>query len=393
MRKHKVVLAAAATAGVAMLAAACSSSSGGGGTASSGSSEPIRIAFMSILSGPNYVKGAENGFTMAIDEINAAGGVNGRKLEWKGFDVDITVQGAVNATNLALQYKPDLFVGYGITAGLKASVPALNNLGVPVIHTTLASLGSPDQLGSQLTFRLSANTSQYAEASTKYLFDTKGVKSMLMANTETAAPVEGAKFVLEDATQAGVKTEHRSIAPTATDVTEPIIAAKSMNADAIWSWGFATTDALFIKGAAQNAYNGQIMTFSAGTAARAGLIPANLLTDKISQVAACAPLQSSTDQAKKYVAAYQTKFGTAVTDSVQSSLYDAVYIFKAAVEKAGSTDPAKVAAALAQTDYQGVCGPEKADQHHNLMHTVYILNFAGGTPQLAKQYDDLASPF
>jgi len=390
MRKPIVALTVGA---VALLAAACSSSSGGSGSSGGANAAPIRIAYMSILSGANYVKGAENAFTMAIDEINAAGGINGRKLEYKGFDVDITVQGGVNATNLALQYNPDVFMGYGITAGLKASIPALNSAGKPVIHTTLASLGSPEQLGSQLTFRLSANTSQYAEAADKYLFEVRGVKSLLMANTETAAPVEGAKYVLEDAAGAGVKTEHRSIAPTATDVTEPVIAAKSMGAGAIWSWGFATTDALFIKGAAQNGFSGDIMTFSAGTAVRAGLVPANLLTDKISQVSSCAPIQSTSDTAKKFVAAYKAKYGTDVTDSVQSNMYDAVYIFKEAVQKAGGTDPTKVADALKQTDHQGVCGPEKADDHHNLMHTVYILQFPGGVATQAKEYDDLASPF
>jgi branched-chain amino acid transport system substrate-binding protein len=389
MRKLKVVVVAGV---VGLLAAACSSGSGGD-TGASGSSDPIKIAYMSILSGPNYVKGAENGLVLAIDEINAAGGIDGRKVEYKGFDVDITVQGGVNATNLALQYEPDVFFGYGITAGLKASVPALNSYGYPVIHTTLSSLGSPEELGTELSFRLSTDTAQYADASMQYLVGEKGVKAMLMANTESSAPVEGAKYVLESAAKAGVKTVHRSIAPTATDVTEPVIAAKSMPADAIWSWGFATTDAMFIKTSAQNGYTGQIMTFSAGTAVRANLVPADLLTDKIEMVSSCAPLQSTSDTAKKYAAAYKAKFGSDVTDSVQSNMYDAAYVFKSAVEKAGGTDPDKVIDALKQIDQEGVCGPIKTDEHRNMLHTVYILNFPGGNATLAKQYDDVVSPF
>jgi len=50
-----------------------------------------------------------------------------------------------------------------------------------------------------------------------------------------------------------------------------------------------------------------------------------------------------------------------------SPAYDAVYILAAAIEKAGSFDPDKVAAALAATDYPGAIGRIKFDAGHQLI--------------------------
>jgi branched-chain amino acid transport system substrate-binding protein len=44
---------------------------------------PIRIGFFGDLSGPtfNFGQSAKNGMLMAVDQINLAGGINGRKLD------------------------------------------------------------------------------------------------------------------------------------------------------------------------------------------------------------------------------------------------------------------------------------------------------------------------
>jgi branched-chain amino acid transport system substrate-binding protein len=400
---HKRSIAiAAGVAAIALLAAGCSSSKGsgsgsgsssaaGGSTVASASGTPIRIAVMGILSGANAVKGYDNAFKMGVDEINASGGILGHPIEYKEFDTDITPQGAVNATNLAIDYKPSVIFGYGVSAGLKASVPAINAAGIPVIHGTLASLTSPDSLGSKLTFRLEPTTAQFAAAADKYLFTTQGVKSMVEINTQDSAPTEGATYIAADAKAAGVSLTQRAVSPTVTDLTEPVLAAKGK--DAIWEWGYATTDALLVKTAAANGYTGQIMTFSAGAAARTGLLPVNLLSDKIHAVAACAPYASTDAAATKFDAAYKAKYSADPDDTTNAQLYDSLYLFKNAAIAAKSTDPAAIATQLSSVDYKGVCGEEKSDANHNLMHSVPILSFPGGKPTQVVLQDNLTSPF
>lgn len=402
----------AAVAGAAVLVTSCSSSKNsttsptsspsgsvspsGSGSASTNASSgpPIKIAYMSILSGAFATPGSDNGFKLAVDEINASGGIMGRQIEYKEFNTDITPQGAVTATQLALQYHPDMVIGYGVSAGLKASSAALNSAGVIVIDNTLDQLTSPSSLGSQLTFRMSLTTAQFASGADRYLFQQENVKKMMVVNTSDAAPTDGANSILADAKNAGVQTQHQSVSPTATDLTAPALAAKSMGADAVWEWGYPTTDGLFIKTAAANGYSGDIMTFSAGAAAAAGLIPKSLLTNKIFSVPVnCAPEVLTTPAAQKYDSAYKAKYGAPPSSAIANEDYDAVNLYAAAVEQAKSFDAKAVAGALSGLDFQGVCGEEKSDSNHNLEHSLTLVNFPNGQESLAQLVTNIVSPY
>ncbi|MEU4244535.1 branched-chain amino acid ABC transporter substrate-binding protein [Actinoplanes sp. NPDC026619] len=373
----------------ALLLTACGQSGGSGGEVAAGA--PIRIAYMDILQGPNATEGGDRGLQLAVEEINAAGGINGHKLEVKSYNTDITPQGAATATNLALKDKPTIMIGFGVSAGLKASINAINQAGIPVLHKTLASITSPESLNSKLTFRIGPTTDMYAKAGDSHLFDTYSAKKVLVVHTSDAAPTEGAASIKKDAEAAGVQVIERSVPPTVTDLTEAVLAAKDV--DAVWEWGYATTDALFVKQMQQNGVTKPINTFSVHSAARSGLIPQSLLSDKISYVSACGADALQTPEAVKFRAAFAKKYGAGATEPFQPSYYDAVYLLKAAVEKAASTEPAKVATALETIEYTGVCGTFKSDAEHNMLHNVPVVNFPGGQPALTKNYDALESAF
>jgi branched-chain amino acid transport system substrate-binding protein len=67
----------------------------------------------------------------------------------------------------------------------------------------------------------------------------------------------------------------------------------------------------------------------------------------------------------EFLAKFKKKFGELPeAPAVNSSAYDAVYILKAAIEKAGSLDPDKIVAALEKTDYKGVSGRIKFNDKH-----------------------------
>ena len=67
----------------------------------------------------------------------------------------------------------------------------------------------------------------------------------------------------------------------------------------------------------------------------------------------------------EFLAKYKKKFGELPeAPAVNSSAYDAVYILKAAIEKAGSLDPDKIVASLEKTDYKGASGRIKFNDKH-----------------------------
>jgi branched-chain amino acid transport system substrate-binding protein len=349
---------------------------------------------MGIFSGAYSVPGGDDGFKLAVDQINASGGILGRKVEFKEFNTDITPEGASSATALALQYHPDLVVGYGVSTGLAAAAAALDRAGALVIDNTLDASTSPKALGSQLYFRMSVTDPQFAIGADEYLFQDLGVTKMMVVNTNDAAPSHGGALIVGDAAAHGVQTMHASVSPEVTDLTAEVLAAKAFGAQAIWEWGYPTTDGLLIKQAAANGYDGYIVTFSAEFAAVAGLIPTSLLTHKIFALSGeGAPQVSDSSASRAYRSAFVAKFDSSPSTAISNCNYDALYMYRQAVTDAGSTNPRSVAAALRNEDYRGVCGEERSDSNQDLLHSLDLLTFPGGKETLAGTVTDLSSPF
>jgi branched-chain amino acid transport system substrate-binding protein len=386
--KNSPVHLVATSAAVALVLAACAP---GGGSATGTSDGPIRIAYLNILSGPQAIQGQAYPLELATKEINDAGGINGRQIEFKAFDTGITPEGATKATSLALEYQPMAVIGYSVSSGLKASVPSLRAAGIPVLHDTLSSLTSAQSLGYDRAFRMTPTTTQLAEAANRYLIDELHVKSLLMLHTQDAGPSEGAEKVVASAQRAGARIVERAVPPSVTDLTEPILAARGL--DAVWVWGYATTNALAIKQAAQNSVRLPIMTVGLEIAINNRLLPDNPATKDIYSVSRCGAPVRGTPKPKEFVADFTAAYGSTPGDSYIPNSYDGMYLLKAAIEKARSTDGAKVAEALKTVTLDGACGTVKADANNNMYHDVAVTSWVGAKSALAELVENLHTDF
>jgi len=145
------------------------------GSAAVSAEQPIRFGFVYIMSGPfaTYGEFAKQGAEMAIDEINQAGGINGRQLE--GFFEDSTGKPDVALRvirKLVYQDKVDCLVGLDSSGVAKSVVPAIPNLQTPLIITHAAT---PDVTGSvcnKWVFRISLNLAQNVKAAALLAADT-----------------------------------------------------------------------------------------------------------------------------------------------------------------------------------------------------------------------------
>jgi urea transport system substrate-binding protein len=77
---------------------------------------------------------------------------------------------------------------------------------------------------------------------------------------------------------------------------------------------------------------------------------------------------------KKFLAAMEKKFGAGLKTPNDLSVpqYDAIYLYKAAVEKAGSTDPEDVVKALPQVSFTGPRGTIQMNKQHHTPLTMYL---------------------
>jgi branched-chain amino acid transport system substrate-binding protein len=109
------------------------------GCQSSKSSKPIRVGVLSNLTGDKANIGVHevNGIKMAIDELNAKGGVLGRKLEMFTGDARGNPTDGVNACRrLISENKVDFIIGSGQSGTNIACTPLANDAKIPLIGTT-----------------------------------------------------------------------------------------------------------------------------------------------------------------------------------------------------------------------------------------------------------------
>jgi branched-chain amino acid transport system substrate-binding protein len=127
-----------------------SSSSTGSSTSAAGATantSPYTIACTFPLTGALASDGEQmkNGVTLAADEINAAGGINGRKIQLKILDMDVVDGAKIKAgIQQAISLKPDaLYHGYIIN--WPEMMDLVGNSGIPCLNAS-TSIGQVQQI-------------------------------------------------------------------------------------------------------------------------------------------------------------------------------------------------------------------------------------------------------
>ena len=136
-------------------------------------SEPIRIGFLPALTGPSSSTGVaiNRGTLLAVDEINAAGGINGRKIELIVRDTQSDPTKAVNAVaELTSRQKVNVVWGPLNSGEALAATPLIARNNLPQIDPCwVDSLTDPTKY--PLAFRNAPTNQQVGGAATHYIVD------------------------------------------------------------------------------------------------------------------------------------------------------------------------------------------------------------------------------
>ena len=143
---------------------------------------PIRIGFASAMSGPAAItgEGVKWGATLAVDEINAKGGVMGRKIEAYFADNKAQPGEAVSAVRkLADVDKVDVIIGQTHSGACLGAMPVVKEIGVPMVieacsHPQIRALSGKG--GNEWTYRVALDDEIMAHTFARYMAK-KGVKS------------------------------------------------------------------------------------------------------------------------------------------------------------------------------------------------------------------------
>ena len=144
------------------------------------SDSEIIIGCMADLSGVTAVQGVNNadGMRMAFDEVNAKGGVHGRKIRFIVEDMEYTVPKAVQAMNKLLNRDNIFFgLGNGGTPMNDAVMPAMFEKNVPNLFPTTCARSMYEPF-NRLKFGQFSSYYDQMRAGVKHFATTKGVKTV-----------------------------------------------------------------------------------------------------------------------------------------------------------------------------------------------------------------------
>ncbi len=308
-----------------------------------------------------YGNAVMNAAQLAVDEINAAGGINGYKVEFMSADDMGDAQKAVNAYN-DLKDK-----GMQILMGTVTSTPCMTvaeNTHDDNMFMLTPSGSAVECVKYDNAFRVCFSDPNQGIASADYIADQKlGTKIAVIydsSNAYSAGIYE--KFKSEAAAKnLTLVSETAFTKDSNKDFTVQLQQAKSAGADLLFLPIYYNEASLILSQANKMGYAPKMF----GVDGMDGILKVKNFDTKLAEgVVLLTPFAADAkdELTQKFVNSYKTKFGD-IPNQFGADAYDAIYIIKAAIEKAGVTPDQSVSdicnalkTAMTQIKVDGVTG-------------------------------------
>jgi branched-chain amino acid transport system substrate-binding protein len=341
-----------------------------------------KIGVIAPLTGAEQAFGAQHdrGYTLALEDINAKGGVLGKPLEVIRYDdqskADVAVQGA---SKLVDQDKVPVVVGAYSSQSTLALVPAMVKRKVPLIIPT-ATADNVMSTKSPYVFRVCGGADDYAKATVDFLKTVGTPKNLAVVYENTNFGQANAESMRVQAKAAGIPiVADEAYAQAAPSYTAMLQKVKEKNPEAIYFASYLLDATQLMKQSRQVGLNPKIYT-SAGTGFA---IPAFISPDK--GAGKDAEYTFSTQQwmreskwpgSKEFSDRVKARWGEFPSyHAVQA--YVSLLIAADAVNRAGKWDPLAIKDAIAKTDLMTVFGPIKFVNQQN-QHPILITQVQNG---------------
>lgn len=322
--------------------------------------ETVVVAALLPLTGVHAAQGeyARNGITLAVNEINAAGGVDGKLLRVVVEDSQSTAEGGVAA--------------YQKLTGadrIGATLATLNSVVVPVsslagrVNSVLLNCGAQDaslRKAGPYVFSLVPDAIEEARAMAEFSINrlhlkTAGTLTFERHSGAAAAAMFAAEFVRlggRIVAEAAVEWNF-PLVRLGDDVQKPIAKLRLASPEAIFVSGPAATLPKVFRTGAELGMKWQWLTESSfeldGALAAAGEAGQGVV------YTARRPLDVDAGPAGRFAAAYKARFGIDA-DATAATFYDGVYALTSAIHAGGGTGAAAIADGLRKASFDGVTG-------------------------------------
>lgn len=352
----------------------------------------IRIGVTTALTGPSPLNGqrTSEGVKLAVDEINATGGIAGVPVEVVIEDDGATTNGTLNSVNKLLSSNISVIIGPHMSANVLAVEQQLKESKMPF----LAGGSSPKltELGNEYLFRVRPSDSLACKVAVKYLLEEIGAKNIGMIYDTDNWATSAREVVAQALAEKNVAFISEGYNTGDKDMTGQLTKLKNAGIDTLIVWGHDAELAIIAKQMREVNIDVPIM----GSAGYAMSTVLDLIDPDVSNgiltVSEFTPY-SDDETIKNFVEKYREKYDSD-PDLYSAAYYDCIYLIKDVIERAGSDDSEAVRTALSETTgLKGVMSTMTASESGEMIHEMNICEVRGGKAYvIEKVYEDGYSP-
>ena len=363
--------------------------------------QPIKVGLSGPFTGGSASMGVSmrDGVKLAVSEINKAGGIMGRQIQLVERDDEAKNElGVQIAQELINKEQVVATLGYINTGVALASQRFYQEAEIPVLNNVATGTAIAGQFKSpNYVFRTAANDLIQSAMIANEAIKRQGFKAPAILADSTNYGQLGREDLTRALAGMGVKPvaeEKFNIGDT--DMTAQLLRAKQAGADVILTYAIGPELAQIANGMAKlgwkvpmiGSWTLSMATFidNAGANGEGAMMPQTFIQT------------GDTPKRKAFIEAYQAAYKVdRIPSPVSASQgYDSVYLLKAAIEQAKSTDGAKIRAALEnlQTKVDGVVTvydrPYTATDHEAISGNIPVFGVVKGGRVVVAHPDDIA---
>jgi branched-chain amino acid transport system substrate-binding protein len=351
--------------------------------------QPVPVVGLVELSGGGATVGTnfDNAIKMAVKEINAAGGLAGRKIEYTSFDTQTNAGVAKALATKAIDSGAYVVMGPVFSGSIMVSMNETRR--AEITNIVAGEAASITQQGNPYVFRTSFTQAVAMPKVAAYIKDTLKAKSVAVIYVNDDFGKGGRDVIVPEFEKLGVKVAADiSTDPNQIDFSAAVLKAKQSNADAMFIYLHEEESARILRELHKQGYDKPLVGETtlanekvlelAGDAANGIVAHVGLTAD--------APVPTIQAFAKRFEAEYKYK-----PDHNAMKGYVGMWVVKAVTDKIGKIDSKALAAAIhgatiSAKDYPGVLMDVRYDAKGDIDRESFFVKIVNGKAQVVQTF-------
>ncbi|UVF02382.1 ABC transporter substrate-binding protein [Streptococcus equinus] len=379
---HKKIVLTALTFLASIALAACSKSPDVTANATGTTiGDTIKVGVNLELTGTvaAYGNAENNGIKLAVQEINKAGGVDGKKIELVTKDnKSENAEASTAATNLAIQSQVNAMIGPATSGAVAAASLNAQKTGVPLLTPS----GTQDDLTldtvdgvKKYVFRTTFQDSFQGQVLAQYAYSNLNAKKVVLYYDNSSDYAKGIAEEFKKKYQGDIVTT-ATFASGDKDFQSALTKFKNLDYDAIVMPGYYTETGIITKQARDMGISVPILGPDGFNDDSFADLAGKANANSVYYVSGYSTKTALSGKANDFIKAYKAKYGSEPNMFAALS-YDSVYMIAKAAE--GAKTSIDIANNLAELkDFDGVTGKMTIDKKHNPIKTALMVIMKDG---------------